>query len=301
MMQTSLTTTSNEQSEVFEFAPSGGPSFFVEELLTNSNLSLRERLNCHVDRTAPPQLILSWNAGHTQENLDGCADWNCKLTHDRKQMGAAGAVRAAWFVSHCATNSLRESYVRELKKSFPVDIYGSCGQLKCARGGACENMLDKDYHFYIAFENSICEDYITEKLWNQGYQRDVVPLVLKRSIVEPFVPPNSFIAVDDFHSTEEMASYLHYLMKNKTAYAEYFSWRREYKVVFLNGKYHDATERPWGFCQVCRLLWEKPRPSFTIKDFTTWWDRSCEADGALVNRLLRHSPVQSNTNVSSTM
>ncbi|KAK5969700.1 hypothetical protein GCK32_017304 [Trichostrongylus colubriformis] len=51
---------------------------------------------------------------------------------------------AAWFVSHCATNSLRESYVRELKKSFPVDIYGSCGQLKCARGGACENMLDKE-------------------------------------------------------------------------------------------------------------------------------------------------------------
>ncbi|KAK6017473.1 fucosyl transferase [Ostertagia ostertagi] len=105
------------------------------------------------------------------------------------------------------------------EESFPVDVYGGCGHLKCARGGACESMLDKDYHFYIAFENSICKDYITEKLWNQGYQRDIVPLVLKRSLVEPFVPPNSFIAADDFNNTQDMGNYLHYLMKNKTAYA----------------------------------------------------------------------------------
>nr|CDJ96722.1 Glycosyl transferase domain containing protein [Haemonchus contortus] len=194
---------------------------------------------------------------------------------------------AAWFVSHCGTNSKREVYVQDLTKFFPVDIYGRCGRLNCARGGKCENMLDKDYHFYVAFENSICKDYITEKLWNQGYQRDIVPLVLKRSLVEPFVPPNSFIAADDFNNTEDLATYLHYLMKNKTAYAEYFAWRREYKVVFLNGKYHDALERPWGFCQLCRLLWEKPRPTFSIGDFKAWWDQSCEPDGALVERLVQ--------------
>ncbi|KAK6017604.1 hypothetical protein OSTOST_16871 [Ostertagia ostertagi] len=51
---------------------------------------------------------------------------------------------AAWFVSHCATNSKREVYVKELKESFPVDVYGGCGHLKCARGGACESMLDKE-------------------------------------------------------------------------------------------------------------------------------------------------------------
>ncbi|VDP60232.1 unnamed protein product [Heligmosomoides polygyrus] len=161
---------------------------------------------------------------------------------------------AAWFVSHCGTNSHREAYVDELKNYFPVDIYGRCGSLKCDRGGACEKMLDVDYHFYIAFENSICKDYITEKLWNQGYLRDVVPLVLKRSIVEPFVPPNSFIAADDFSDPKDLAAHLHYLMNNKTAYAEYFSWRREYKVVFLNGHYHDGLERPWGFCQVLNVF-----------------------------------------------
>ncbi|KAK6040421.1 fucosyl transferase [Cooperia oncophora] len=191
-------------------------------------------------------------------------------------------------------------YCYESSEELPCGhLQGGCGSLKCPHGAACENMLDNDYHFYIAFENSICKDYITEKLWNQGYQRDIVPLVLKRSVVEPFVPPNSFIAADDFNSTEDMATYLHYLMMNKTAYAEYFSWRREYKVVFLNGKSHDATERPWGFCQVCRLLWQKPRPTFSIRDFTTWWDRSCENDGALVDRLLQHRSVPPSRNTSS--
>ncbi|VDO25955.1 unnamed protein product, partial [Heligmosomoides polygyrus] len=116
------------------------------------------------------------------------------------------------------------------------------------------HLFTSSYHFYIAFENSICKDYITEKLWNQGYLRDVVPLVLKRSIVEPFVPPNSFIAADDFSDPKHLAAHLHYLMNNKTAYAEYFSWRREYKVVFLNGHYHDGLERPWGFCQVLNVF-----------------------------------------------
>ncbi|KAK6040422.1 hypothetical protein COOONC_22074, partial [Cooperia oncophora] len=65
--------------------PSDGPSFFVEEILTDSNISLAERLDCHVDKTAPPQVILSWNAGHGQDNLGGCPEWNCKLTHDREE------------------------------------------------------------------------------------------------------------------------------------------------------------------------------------------------------------------------
>uniref|UniRef100_A0A0N4VID4 Fucosyltransferase n=1 Tax=Enterobius vermicularis TaxID=51028 RepID=A0A0N4VID4_ENTVE len=108
------------------------------------------------------------------------------------------------------------------------------------------------YFFYITFENSICKDYLTEKLWNQGFQNTIIPLVLKREQVEPYVPPHSFIAVDDFSDAEQLAAYLKYLMQNKTAYMEYFNWRKEYKVIFLDGSAHDSLERPWGFCQLCR-------------------------------------------------
>ena len=133
----------------------------------------------------------------------------------------------------------------------------------------------------MAFENSICKDYITEKLWSQGYQREIVPLVMKRSLVEPFVPPNSFIALDDYQSVEALAVHLNYLMKNLTAYEEYFAWKKEYRVIFLNGQNHDVLERPWGFCQICRLMWEQPKIEYRIDNFEQYWAQSCEADGQL--------------------
>ncbi|GMT13832.1 hypothetical protein PFISCL1PPCAC_5129, partial [Pristionchus fissidentatus] len=208
----------------------------------------------------------------------------------------------AWFVSHCTTNSKREDFVLRMQKYIKVDIYGHClNGLSCPRGDSCEDMLDDDYHFYLAFENSICTDYITEKVWNQGYGRDIAPLVLKRSIAENRLPPNSFIAVDDFATVQELTEHLEYLIANKTAYRskiscvycrEMFSWRRDYAVIFLNGEQHDILERPWGFCQLCRIAWENPKQSRVINDFKQWWDQSCEKDGETVDKILGQSAAR---------
>ncbi|CAD6192266.1 unnamed protein product [Caenorhabditis auriculariae] len=346
------------KKEVFNFNPVGKEPFFVEEVMTDSPIKLAERMKCNVKK-GEKRVILSWNAGHSQENLNGCKDWNCEYTHDRSKVAEAAAVLlshqdpsfirqsldqyviyfsqqdyfnmslgfrhdtaasspygytvklgpksrktgeivdkkvvegkskgAAWFVSHCSTNSRREAFVHELQKHFPVDIYGGCGTLKCQRNTLCESMLDTDYHFYVAFENSICKDYNTEKLWRQGFQRTIIPLVLKRSLAEPFVPPNSFLAVDDYKTVEEMAQHMQYLMKNHTAYMEYFEWQKDYKVVFLDGSNHDVLERPWGFCQVCRLVWEQPRQYHVIEKWSKFWQESCEKDGSLVNTILAGS------------
>ena len=43
--------------------------------------------------------------------------------------------RVAWFVSNCQASNRRLEYARELSKHFPVDIFGSCGELKCSRVG----------------------------------------------------------------------------------------------------------------------------------------------------------------------
>ncbi|TMS34638.1 hypothetical protein L596_002184 [Steinernema carpocapsae] len=148
-------------------------------------------------------------------------------------------------------------------------------------------MLDNDYYFYIAFENSVCKDYITEKLWNQGYQRNIIPIVLKRSIVEPYVPPKSFVAVDDYATLEDLATELFRIMNDKALYVSYFEWRRSYKVIFLDGEVHDTLERPWGFCQLCRLAHQEPRPKLVMGDFNESWKESCEKDGELVFRFLK--------------
>jgi hypothetical protein len=64
-----------------------------------------------------------------------------------------------------------------MTKYITIDIYGGCGPLKCIRGGNqnCDKLLD-DYKFYIAAENSICPDYITEKFY-RALEMGVVPVV----------------------------------------------------------------------------------------------------------------------------
>ena len=53
---------------------------------------------------------------------------------------------------------------------FQVDVFGACGKLTCTRDDedACFNMLKKDYKFYLAFENSNCQYYITEKFFRNA-------------------------------------------------------------------------------------------------------------------------------------
>ena len=64
----------------------------------------------------------------------------------------------------------RLQYAQELAQYIGVDIYGACGSLRCPRtsGGTCFDMLDTKYNFYLAFENSNCQDYITEKFFVNG-------------------------------------------------------------------------------------------------------------------------------------
>ncbi|CAP23499.1 Protein CBR-FUT-1 [Caenorhabditis briggsae] len=355
-----------DKNKVFKFNPVGKEPFDVEEILTSSDIKISERMNANV-KPGEKRIILSWNAGHSPDNLQGCPDWNCEFTQVRSRVNEAAAVLiahndpdfkptpdqyvlyfsqespansgislprtdfvnmtlgfrhdtpagspygysvklgpksrlqgpvvdaslvkgkskgAAWFVSHCQTSSRREEFVRRLQKHIQIDIYGGCGPMKCPRGNKkCDTMLDTDYHFYVTFENSICQDYVTEKLWKSGYQNTIIPLVLKRKLVEPFVPPNSFIAVDDFKSVREMGDHLKYLMSNNTAYMEYFEWRRDYKVIFLDGSHHDVLERPWGFCQVCRMAWTDPRQRVIIPNWDVYWRQSCEKDGELVKSI----------------
>lgn len=76
----------------------------------------------------------------------------------------------AWFVSNCGARNRRRQYTDELSKHIQVDIYGGCGTLKCPRfqSEKCFGMLNTDYKFYLAFENSNCRDYITEKFFING-------------------------------------------------------------------------------------------------------------------------------------
>lgn len=90
----------------------------------------------------------------------------------------------AWFVSNCYTYSQREKYVMALqaylrgKYNIEIDIYGECGLLNCSPDmeEECNKLIEKDYHFYLSFENALSEDYVTEKLLIP-LQYNAIPIV----------------------------------------------------------------------------------------------------------------------------
>lgn len=92
---------------------------------------------------------------------------------------------AAWFVSNCDSSSKRETFVINLQHELiklgqDLDTYGSCGNLNCPRDGweqECHAAIESDYYFYLAFENSFSEDYVTEKLLT-ALEHFAVPVVL---------------------------------------------------------------------------------------------------------------------------
>lgn len=91
---------------------------------------------------------------------------------------------AAWFVTNCYNMNKRLGYVHRMNNVLneynqSLDIYGRCGNKVCYkdRFEDCLDMVDKEFYFYLAFENSDSEDYVTEKLMT-ALDHYAVPVVL---------------------------------------------------------------------------------------------------------------------------
>ncbi|XP_073515638.1 4-galactosyl-N-acetylglucosaminide 3-alpha-L-fucosyltransferase FUT6-like [Phyllobates terribilis] len=168
----------------------------------------------------------------------------------------------AWAVSHWNPTHARLHYYEELKKFLSVDIYGS-KHLPLRRNEQQKTL--SQYKFYLAFENSVHEDYITEKLWDNALSFGCVPVVLgpPRENYERFIPKDSFIHVDDFSTAEELAKYILKLDSDEKAYQQYFLWRS--RLHPFGGTYW-----PSYYCRVCKALKEAPA-HITISKLGTWY------------------------------
>lgn len=171
--------------------------------------------------------------------------------------------QVAWFVSNCGARNNRLQYAKELGKYIGVDIYGACGSQRCPRSnsGKCFEMLNSDYKFYLAFENSNCRDYISEKFFVNGLSHHILPIVMgahpddyRRS-----APEKSYIHVDDFESPKDLAAFLHMLDKNDDLYNEYFRWKGTGE--FIN---------TYFMCRLCSMLHDEGHQQH-YEDINLWW------------------------------
>ena len=191
----------------------------------------------------------------------------------------------AWLVSHCNTTIKREDYVKELKKykGLQIDIYGGCGNkslpIPKQWDGGWEvgyPVLGKNYKFYLAFENTKCLDYITEKFFN-ALKSGMIPVVmggLSKKDYETIAPPHSYIHVDDFPSPRDLMQKLYEISKDPLQYNSYFWWKSYYNAVVLyDNQYSDPELQSWRIqgCQLCDVLNSEHITRNNYNDFTSFW------------------------------
>ena len=176
------------------------------------------------------------------------------VTEKNKLKKMKGLASVLYIQSHCDVASDRDRYVKELMKYISVDSYGECLQNKKLPRDLqdpVESMdspkflnLIAEYKFHLAFENAICKDYMTEKLFRVLHV-GAVPIYRGSAEAKDWMPNgHSIIMVNDFSSPKELASFIEKLDSDDVRYEQYLQYKE-------NGIENDFLEehlktRGWG-------------------------------------------------------
>ena len=167
---------------------------------------------------------------------------------------------AAAMISNCDAQSARGALIRKLKQFVQLDVFGKCGTRRCSgeKEIDCRANIASHYKFYLAFENSLCKEYVTEKFF-RTLNYDIVPVVLGLGDYSKYVPKSGYINVLDYKSPKELADYLIYLDKNPSEYNKYFAWRKHisyhrerWSSTHFPSAKHTTTFH--SFCEMCIKL-----------------------------------------------
>jgi alpha-1,3-fucosyltransferase len=129
----------------------------------------------------------------------------------------------------------------------------------------CTLAVQEHYKFYLAFENSFCNDYVTEKFFR--HVPHILTVVLGQADYGMVAPPHSYINVMEFEQgPKQLADYLWELDRNATRYLEYFWWKQHYSV-------YNARDvvRVQAMCKLCEKLHNTSEPLKTYPNLYEWW------------------------------
>jgi hypothetical protein len=137
----------------------------------------------------------------------------------------------ALLISSDVDTSGRLPYLKELMRHIDVHSYGRVLNNRPLPGpdlgSASKLALLSGYRFNLAFENSLCRDYVTEKLYDP-LRAGCVPVYFGAPNVSSFVPgERCCIYVGDYESPRALADHLRRLAANEEAYAAYFAWKAQ--------------------------------------------------------------------------
>jgi len=188
--------------------------------------------------------------------LPNLAEWEAALAAPLPPKHATSPV--AMFQSARNDHSGRNAFAASLMQHIAVDSYGRFLNNRSIPppdlGAATKLAIIGGYRFCLGLENTIEDDYVTEKFF-QPLLAGTVPVYRGAANVGDFAPgEHCYIDASRFGSAAELAAYLRGLADDPAAYAAYFAWRtRPLRPAFLELARRVETE---AFCRLATLLAE---------------------------------------------
>ncbi|XP_053405988.1 4-galactosyl-N-acetylglucosaminide 3-alpha-L-fucosyltransferase 9-like [Mercenaria mercenaria] len=167
---------------------------------------------------------------------------------------------AAWLVSNCNAPSSRTDYVNILKRYVDVDVFGRCGQQAPEN---IESVISEKYKFYLGFENSLCENYMTEKVFHY-YKLDVITVLRGNTKYQDYLPSGSFIDTANFSSFAALAQYMKDLGENEEKYVSFLKVKDKFTVFEREFLYKNA------LCNLCEKINNMDQNRRTYGDIFKW-------------------------------
>ncbi|KAK3100130.1 hypothetical protein FSP39_015173 [Pinctada imbricata] len=163
---------------------------------------------------------------------------------------------AVWLSSNCRTQSRRDEYVNIMGNIIDIDIYGKCGNLSCRNiirkddpNDVCRNEKSIQYKFYLSFENALCPDYITEKVYLfYQYDRQIIPVIRGIQNADEFLPKNTYVDASKFDNATQLAHYLKVLGNDRERYIAMLKEKDKYTVDTIVKVFETA------MCSLCAKL-----------------------------------------------
>ncbi|RUS12509.1 hypothetical protein BC937DRAFT_87697 [Endogone sp. FLAS-F59071] len=185
-------------------------------------------------------------------------------------------VLIAWMVSNCSPQNQRNDLMQSLMAEMEVHSFGKCMNnkdipldVKQKFGMPEEGVTDQwwgswqdikrsifsKYPFVFTPENSNCEGYVTEKVYD-ALAAGSIPIYLGARDIEYYVPPRSIINVQNFENVKALVEYLKEVVNSTDIRMEYYKWKE--MVVNDNGT----------FCSRC--LEDSKGIECSVLDYATW-------------------------------
>ncbi|CAG9782537.1 unnamed protein product [Diatraea saccharalis] len=206
------------------------------------------------------------------ENLGSHFRWILNMTpidtYMKSQLSSKRKA-VAIFLDKCKSRSKREVYIENLKwqlskYNLGIDVYGNCGKNKCKKKmSGCFWRLKKYYFFYLAMEDSISPNYITQEVV-YGYENNAVPVVYGGAQYSKFLPPNSYLNAMQLNE-EMLARAMNDIIRNRSLYYDYFRWKNHYII---------KATKTLDPCALCKALNNKNWLTFRTRNvnFRKWWN-----------------------------